>query len=145
MEISHDPSHGACSASGCRSGGLGHLPVLGSVLVTPVVEELAFRGYLTVPTMAADFKSVPQGTFSWPSFLVSSSLFGMLHDRWIAGIMAGVFYALALYGRRNLSDAVLAHVCHKCPDYGRMFWRRGTGHCGAEAFSPSRKLPVQQG
>jgi len=83
---------------------------LGSVFVTPLVEELAFRGYLTRRLMAADFKSVPQGTFSWPSFLVSSSLFGILHDRWIAGIIAGMFYALALYGRRKLSDAVLAHA-----------------------------------
>ncbi|MGC1720838.1 MAG: exosortase E/protease, VPEID-CTERM system [Isosphaeraceae bacterium] len=83
---------------------------LGSVLVTPLVEELAFRGYLIRRLMAADFKSVPQGTFAWPSFLVSSSLFGILHDRWIAGIIAGMFYALALYGRRKLSDAVLAHA-----------------------------------
>ena len=83
---------------------------LGSVIVTPLVEELAFRGYLTRRLMAADFKSVPQGTFAWPSFLVSSSLFGMFHDRWIAGILAGMFYALALYGRRKLSDAVLAHA-----------------------------------
>ncbi|MBV8129804.1 MAG: exosortase E/protease, VPEID-CTERM system [Planctomycetaceae bacterium] len=83
---------------------------LGSVSVTPLVEELAFRGYLTRRLMAADFKSIPQGTFSWPSFLVSSSLFGILHDRWIAGIIAGMFYALALYGRRKLSDAVLAHA-----------------------------------
>jgi exosortase E/protease (VPEID-CTERM system) len=84
--------------------------VLGSVFVTPLVEELAFRGYLTRRLMAADFKSVPQGTFSWPSFLVSSSLFGLLHQRWIAGIIAGMFYAVALYGRRKLSDAVLAHA-----------------------------------
>ena len=83
---------------------------LGSVIVTPLVEELAFRGYLTRRLMAADFKSVPQGTFAWPSFLVSSSLFGIFHDRWIAGILAGMFYALALYGRRKLSDAVLAHA-----------------------------------
>src|SRR5271166_287276 len=83
---------------------------LGSVIVTPLVEELAFRGYLIRRLMAADFKSVPQGTFSWPSFLVSSSLFGILHDRWIAGIIAGMFYALAVAGRRKLSDAVLAHA-----------------------------------
>ena len=83
---------------------------LGSVIVTPLVEELAFRGYLIRRLMAADFKSVPQGTFAWSSFLVSSSLFGILHDRWIAGIIAGMFYALALYGRRKLSDAVLAHA-----------------------------------
>jgi len=84
--------------------------VVGSVVVTPLVEELAFRGYLTRRLMAADFKSVPPGEFSWPSFLVSSSLFGIMHDRWIAGTIAGLFYALALYRRRKLSDAVLAHA-----------------------------------
>ena len=83
---------------------------LGSVIVAPLVEELAFRGYLTRRLMAADFKSVPQGTFSWPSFLVSSSLFGIFHDRWIAGTLAGMLYALALYRRHKLSDAVLAHA-----------------------------------
>ena len=83
---------------------------LGSVMVSPLIEELAFRGYLTRRLMAADFKSVPQGKFSWPSFLVSSSLFGIFHDRWIAGTLAGMLYALALYRRHKLSDAVLAHA-----------------------------------
>ncbi len=83
---------------------------LGSVIVSPLIEELAFRGYLTRRLMAADFKSVPQGKFSWPSFLVSSSLFGIFHDRWIAGTLAGMLYALALYRRHKLSDAVLAHA-----------------------------------
>ena len=72
--------------------------VLGSVFVTPLVEELAFRGYLTRRLLASDFKSVPQGTFSWPSFLVSSLLFGIIHERWIAGTIAGMFFAFALYG-----------------------------------------------
>jgi CAAX prenyl protease-like protein len=52
----------------------------------------------------------PRDGGSWPSFLVSSSLFGFFHDRWIAGTLAGLFYALALYSRRELSDAVLAHA-----------------------------------
>jgi exosortase E/protease (VPEID-CTERM system) len=86
------------------------LRALGSVLVTPLAEELAFRGYLIRRLIAGDFQSVPQGSFSWPSFLLSSLLFGMLHERWIAGIIAGLLYAAALYSRRRLADAVVAHA-----------------------------------
>ena len=84
--------------------------IFGTVLVTPLVEELAFRGYLTRRLMATDFQMVPIGKFSWPSFLISSLLFGFLHERWMAGTLAGLLYALALYRRRELSDTVLAHA-----------------------------------
>ncbi len=83
--------------------------VLGSVVTVPLAEELAFRGYLTRRLVDADFESVPLGRFTWVSFLVSSALFGVLHGRWLAGTLAGMLYALALYRRRNLADAVLAH------------------------------------
>jgi exosortase E/protease (VPEID-CTERM system) len=84
--------------------------VAGSVITAPIAEELAFRGYLTRRLMAADFERVPLGRFSWMSFLVSSALFGVLHGRWLAGTLAGMLYALALYRRGRLSDAVLAHA-----------------------------------
>ncbi len=84
--------------------------IFGTVLVTPLVEELAFRGYLTRRLMATDFQMVPIGKFSWPSFLISSLLFGFLHERWMAGTLAGLLYSLALYRRRELSDTVLAHA-----------------------------------
>jgi exosortase E/protease (VPEID-CTERM system) len=83
--------------------------VAGSVVVIPLVEELAFRGYLTRRLIAADFRDVPVGEFRWFSFLVSSALFGALHGRWVAGVLAGMLYALAAWRRRELSDAVVAH------------------------------------
>jgi exosortase E/protease (VPEID-CTERM system) len=83
--------------------------VLGSVVIVPFVEELAFRGYLTRRLIAADFLSVPPGTFTWLSFLLSSVIFGALHGRWLAGLAAGMLYALSYYRRGRLMDAVLAH------------------------------------
>jgi CAAX prenyl protease-like protein len=64
--------------------------VLGSVITVPVAEELAFRGYLIRKLMAKDFAAVSPGQFAWLSFLMSSLLFGLLHDRWIAGTLAGM-------------------------------------------------------
>lgn len=84
--------------------------VLGSVVTVPLAEELAFRGYLTRQLIASDFETVPPGRFTWLSFVVSSVLFGLLHGRWLAGTLAGMAFALALYRRRQLADAVVAHA-----------------------------------
>jgi exosortase E/protease (VPEID-CTERM system) len=81
----------------------------GSVITVPLAEELAFRGYLIRKLVASDFVSVPPGQFTWVSFLGSSILFGAFHSQWVAGIMAGMIFAAALYRRGYLSDAVLAH------------------------------------
>jgi CAAX prenyl protease-like protein len=83
--------------------------VLGSVLVIPLAEELAFRGYLLRRLMGPDFQAVPSDRLTWPALLISSVLFGALHERWLAGMAAGVAYALAQRHRGRLSDAVLAH------------------------------------
>ena len=84
--------------------------IFGSVLVVPLAEELAFRGFLMRRLVAADFDKVPLGTFTWWSFLASSALFGVLHGRVLAGILAGLAYAWLVVRRRRLSDAVYAHA-----------------------------------
>lgn len=84
--------------------------VLGSVIAVPLAEELAFRGYLIRKLVAKDFENVPLGQFSWFSFMLTSILFGLLHERWVAGTLAGMGYALALYRRGQLGDAVIAHM-----------------------------------
>jgi exosortase E/protease (VPEID-CTERM system) len=84
--------------------------VLGSTLVVPVVEELAFRGYLLRRLINADFTAVSARQFTAASFLISSVVFGMLHGRWVAGILAGMVYALAQYQRGRLGDAIIAHA-----------------------------------
>jgi exosortase E/protease (VPEID-CTERM system) len=85
--------------------------VVGYVLITPLAEELAFRGFLTRRLLNADFQNVPLGMFSWVSFLISSVLFGAFHGgMWFAGTLAGMSFAVALYYRRALGDAVQAHA-----------------------------------
>jgi Type II CAAX prenyl endopeptidase Rce1-like len=65
--------------------------------------------YLTRRLISADFLSVPSGRFTWASFLISSLLFGAVHQQFVAGSLAGMFYALARYQRGKLTDAVIAH------------------------------------
>lgn len=121
MALEPAPSSADPAAAGMAAG-LAALPgplaalwlaarVAGSVVTVPVAEELAFRGYLTRRLIAADFTAVAPGRFTWASFVVSSCLFGALHGgRWYAGALAGALYALALYRKGELSEAVLAHA-----------------------------------
>ena len=83
----------------------------GSTVTVPIAEELFFRGFITRRCISADADSVPIGQFSWFSFLVSSVSFGVLHgDAWLAGVVVGMLFAGALYRRRTLFDAVVAHA-----------------------------------
>jgi exosortase E/protease (VPEID-CTERM system) len=84
--------------------------VLGSTLVVPVVEELAFRGYLLRRLISSDFTAVSARQVTAGSFLISSAAFGMLHGRWVAGILAGMLYAVAQYRRGRVGDAIVAHA-----------------------------------
>jgi exosortase E/protease (VPEID-CTERM system) len=85
--------------------------IIGYVITVPLAEELAFRGFLTRRLQHADFQSLPAGAFSWPSFVISSVLFGAFHGSlWLPGTIAGMLFALALYRRRSLGDAVWAHA-----------------------------------
>jgi len=84
--------------------------VVGSVVTVPIAEELAFRGYLLRRLISADFDRLTLVRFTWLSFLLSSVLFGALHGRWLAGTVAGMCYALAMYRRGKVADAVIAHA-----------------------------------
>jgi exosortase E/protease (VPEID-CTERM system) len=113
-------AHRGAPAATASSAALGGMPtyiatlwllfrVAGSVITAPLAEELTFRGYLTRRLVASDFASVALGQFTWVSFLLSSALFGALHNSWLAGTLAGMIFAVALYRRGSLSDAVVAH------------------------------------
>lgn len=84
--------------------------VLGSVVVAPVVEELAFRGFLLRRLIDPDFTEVPLRRFDVKAILISSLAFGAIHRSFWAGALAGLLYALAQQLRGRTSDAVVAHA-----------------------------------
>jgi exosortase E/protease (VPEID-CTERM system) len=83
---------------------------IGSVFIVPLVEELAFRGYLARRLVNVDFERVPLAQFSWYGMLTSSVIFGLMHGRWLAGTVSGVLFAMAMYRRGQVMDAVIAHA-----------------------------------
>lgn len=99
--------------------------LLGAVIVVPVIEELAFRGYLLRRLQSRWFDEVPLGQLTLASVLLSSLAFGLLHQAWVAGVVAGVAYALATRIRGNLNDPVVAHATtNLCLALHVAYWQR---------------------
>jgi exosortase E/protease (VPEID-CTERM system) len=83
---------------------------IGTVMLVPMAEELAFRGYLQRILISRDFERIAAGHFTWLSFVLTSLLFGFMHQRWMAAAIAGALYALLVYRTNRLSDAIVAHA-----------------------------------
>lgn len=83
----------------------------GFALAVPIAVELAFRGYLPRRIMSADVDAIAPGTFGWVSFIGSSLWFGAIQGPyWIVGTLQGTIYAMALYRRGRVTDAIFAHI-----------------------------------
>ncbi len=94
----------------------------GSVLVVPLVEELAFRGCLLRWLISRDFTSVPFTKWTPWAVLGSSVAFGLLHERWLAATFAGVIYAAIQLRRGRLADAVIAHAATNATISAWVLW-----------------------
>jgi len=84
--------------------------LFGAVLVVPVMEELFWRSFLIRYIINPDFSKVPIGLFTWSSFLLTVLLFGLEHNLFLAGMMAGTAYNLLLYRTKSLAHCILAHA-----------------------------------
>lgn len=83
---------------------------VGSTLVIPIAEELAFRGFLLRRLVARNFESVPRERVYPVALCFSSLAFGALHGAWIAGTLAGLAFGLVQARRGRTGDAIIAHM-----------------------------------
>ena len=84
--------------------------IVGGVVIIPVVEELAFRGYLMRRLVSLDFDHIRyQQTPLW-SLAATSVAFGLLHELWFAGVLAGLAYGWLVRRTGRLQDGIWAHA-----------------------------------
>lgn len=81
-----------------------------SVMVVPVMEELFWRSFLIRYIIRSDFMKVSVGSFTWPSFFIVSVLFGLEHNLYFAGIIAGITYNLLLYRTKSIMQCIMSHA-----------------------------------
>jgi CAAX prenyl protease-like protein len=87
------------------------LRALRAAILVPIVEELFWRSWLPRWLIRADFRSVPMGTYTRFTFLVTAVLFALEHGRyWDVGLAAGILYNAWMWRTRRLGDCILAHA-----------------------------------
>jgi uncharacterized protein len=83
----------------------------GPSIVVPPLEEVFYRSYLYRVLVKIDFRSMPFSRFHLLSFVVTSSIFGLMHpDRWLAAILCGLAYQWLAIRKNRLGDAMTAHA-----------------------------------
>ncbi len=84
--------------------------IVGAVAVVPVMEELFWRSFLPRYLASRNFADIAPGVFTPFSFAASALLFGLEHNMYLAGVMAGIAYNLLFWRTRSLAVCVLSHA-----------------------------------
>jgi uncharacterized protein len=80
-------------------------------IVVPPIEEVFYRSFLYRLLVKMDFLEMPLNCFHGLSFVVTSTIFGVVHpDRWLAGILCGLAYQWLVVRKNRLGDAMTAHA-----------------------------------
>lgn len=104
------PGHRSLAYAPEQAGwGLTLAKLAGSVGVIAVVEEFFFRGFFYRWLRRSTFWSVPLHAFDAQAFWTVAVVFGLEHDRWFAGMLAGVVYGWLAMRTGDIWAAVVAH------------------------------------
>jgi CAAX prenyl protease-like protein len=88
---------------------LAGIRVFGASVIVPLMEELFWRSFLLRYVINSKFETIPLGAFTAVSFGITVILFGLEHNLWLAGMMAGVAYNLLIYQTKRLWPCIVAH------------------------------------
>jgi len=83
---------------------------IGTIVLVPVAEELAFRGFLYRWIISREYETVSYAAFSWVALIGSSVLFGLMHGRLLSAALAGAVFALVMVRQQKLGGAIYAHA-----------------------------------
>ena len=84
--------------------------LVGSAFVISAVEEWFFRGFLYRWLRKGDFLSVDPARYDTQAFWLVVFVFGLEHDRWLAGMMAGAVYGWIVLRTGRIGPAIVAHA-----------------------------------
>jgi exosortase E/protease (VPEID-CTERM system) len=84
--------------------------VVGSGIIVPILEELAFRGGVMGLCKEGFGLYLPQKATVALALIVSSVAFGLMHSTVLAAAIAGLGYGLIALHRNKIGDAIIAHA-----------------------------------
>ena len=100
----YDPTQGGSAASFLIC-----IRLFGAAIVVPVMEELFWRSFLLRYIDASHYLTVRIGLCSAKAAVITIILFGLEHQLWLAGMMAGAAYTIVLVRTQRLWPCILAH------------------------------------
>jgi CAAX prenyl protease-like protein len=110
MNFGHAADYDPRNLSGGIDWSLALPRLLGAAMVVPVMEELFWRSFVLRWIADPQFNKVSPAQVGLRAVLISSVLFGLGHVLWLAGIVAGLAYAVLYMKSGNLWTSVLAHA-----------------------------------
>jgi uncharacterized protein len=84
--------------------------LIGAVIIVPIMEELFWRSFLIRYLTGPSFMGIRIGQMTVTSFIVTTVLFGLEHNLWLAGMTAGAAYNLLLLHTRSIAQCIIAHA-----------------------------------
>lgn len=83
--------------------------LMGSIIIVPMVEELAFRSFLWRYLDEKLNGRYSEGLIFSAKLILSSLAFAVLHAAFVASFIASLIYGYVYNQKKQLSDAVIAH------------------------------------
>ncbi len=83
---------------------------LGATLVVPLMEELFWRSFVMRWMTDRDFRNVDPRAVSLGTLFAVSLVFGLEHDLWFAGWVAGLAYGWLYIRTRSIWAPIFAHA-----------------------------------
>ncbi len=84
--------------------------ILGSTFIVPPLEEVFYRSFLYRYIARPDFLAMRLNQFLPRPFIVTTLIFGLAHNEWLAGILCGAAYQWLVIRKNRLGDAMTAHA-----------------------------------
>jgi uncharacterized protein len=84
--------------------------IIGSGFIVPPLEEVFYRSFIYRFIIQPNFNEVPFNRLHPTAFIVSSALFALEHQEWLAGFLCGLVYQSLVVKRGRLGDAIAAHT-----------------------------------
>lgn len=84
--------------------------LVGAALIVPVMEELFWRSFVLRWIDNTNFLQVSPAKTSIKAFIITAVLFGIEHNLWLAGILAGIAYGWLYMRSNNLWIPIFSHA-----------------------------------
>ena len=82
----------------------------GAALIVPVMEELFWRSFVLRWIDNTNFLQIHPARISIKAFVITAVLFGIEHNQWLAGILAGCAYGWLYMRSNNLWIPIFSHA-----------------------------------